>query len=134
MPARMLPSAADLLVGILRPALAGATVGTLLPEPMPLPFVLARPVGGAAVDMRFLARAVVDVQTWAESDRAAEDLAAASRTALVMAWRAQTVVPAVGSIGFLTERTAPVLLPEERTPDGVYRYQATYELAVRPAP
>ncbi|WP_066929061.1 hypothetical protein [Streptomyces sp. NBRC 110611] len=130
----MLPSAADLLVGILRPALAGATVGTLLPEPMPLPFVLARPVGGAAVDMRFLARAVVDVQTWAESDRAAEDLAAASRTALVMAWRAQTVVPAVGSIGFLTERTAPVLLPEERTPDGVYRYQATYELAVRPAP
>ncbi|MFF4607930.1 hypothetical protein ACFY12_34985 [Streptomyces sp. NPDC001339] len=125
---------ADLLVGILRPAFAGATVGTLLPEPMPLPFVLARPVGGAAVDMRFLARAVVDVQTWAESDRTAENLAVAARTALVVAWRAQTVVPAVGSIGFLAERKAPVLLPDARTPDGVYRYQATYELTVRPAP
>ncbi|NGO71449.1 hypothetical protein [Streptomyces boncukensis] len=107
-------------------------IGTLLPEPMPLPFVLARPVGGAAVDMRFLGRAVVDVQCWAETDRAAEDLAANARTALVTAWRAQTVIPAVGSIGFLTERAAPALLPDERTPDGVYRYQASYELTVRP--
>ncbi|MGW3569074.1 phage tail termination protein [Streptomyces sp. NPDC000941] len=133
MPARMLPSAADLLVGVLRPALAVATVGTLIPDPMPLPFVLARPIGGAAVDMRFLARAVVDVQTWAETDRDAEDLAAAARAALVTAWRQQVVVPGVGSVGWLAERAAPVLLPDEHTGDGVYRYQAAYELTIRPA-
>lgn len=133
MPAPMLPSVADLLLGVLRPALGGATVGTLLPDPMPLPFVLARPVGGAAVDLRFLGRAVVDVQTWAETDRGAEDFAAAARAALVAAWRSQVVVPGVGSIGWLAERAAPALLPDERTPDGVYRYQATYELTARPA-
>jgi hypothetical protein len=133
MPAVMLPSAADLLVGVLRPALAAATVGTLIPDPMPLPFVLARPIGGAAVDMRFLARAVVDVQTWAETDRDAETLAAAARAALVTAWRTQAVIPGAGSIGWLGERAAPSLLPDENAPDGVYRYQATYELTMRPA-
>ncbi|MFE3220241.1 hypothetical protein [Streptomyces antimycoticus] len=133
MPARMLPSAADILVGVLRPALAVATVGTLIPNPMPLPFVLARAVGGAAVDMRFLARALVDVQTWAATDRDAEGLAAAARAALVTAWRQQVVIPGTGSIGWLEERATPVLLPDEHTGDGVYRYQATYELTLRPA-
>lgn len=129
---RMLPSIADLLLGILRPALPSVTVGTLLPDPMPLPFVLARPIGGSAVDLRFLARAQVDVQTWAETDRGAEDLAAAARDAFTTAWRTQAVVPGIGSIGWLAERAALALLPDERTPDGVYRYQATYELTARP--
>ncbi len=133
MSAPTLPSVADLLLGVLRPALASATVGTLLPTPMPLPFVLARPVGGSAVDLRFLAHAVVDVQTWAETDRDAESLAAAARAALVAAWRTQAVVPGIGSIGWLDERAAPALLPDPLAPDGVYRYQATYELTARPA-
>ncbi|MEO3851754.1 hypothetical protein ABGB09_29700 [Streptomyces sp. B8F3] len=129
----LLSSPVDLLLGILRPALPAVTVGTLLPEPVPLPYALARPMGGAAPDMRFLAGALVDIQTFAETDRDAEQLAAVARTALVVAWRTQQVVPGVGSIGHLTERAAPVLLPDERTGHGIYRYQATYEITIRPA-
>ncbi|MBO0830328.1 MAG: hypothetical protein J2P24_21345, partial [Streptosporangiales bacterium] len=55
-----------LLLGVLRPALPEATVGTLIPAEMPLPYVLARRTGGAALDARLLAdSAAVDVQVWA---------------------------------------------------------------------
>ncbi|MFE2912819.1 hypothetical protein [Kitasatospora indigofera] len=131
---RLLPSTTDLLLGILRPALTGATVANLIPARMPLPFVLARRVGGSSTDPRFLDRAIVDVSTWADSDRAAEDLAEDARTALVLAWQQQTVVAGVGSIGRFIELEGPILLPSDDDPDGVYRYQATYEITGRPLP
>lgn len=121
----------DLLLGILRPALTGATVGTLIPATMPYPFVLGRRAGGGSADPRFLDSPLVDVQVWATSDKAAADVSADARFALVTAWRAQTVVPGVGSIGRFADQSGPALLPGDDVPHGVYRYQATYDLVIR---
>lgn len=125
-----------LLLGLLRPALPGVTVQTLIPADMLLPFVLARRSGGAALDGRLLADdATVDVQVWAAGDpgdHAARVLAEQVRRALAGAWRAQTVVPGAGSIARYGEETAPVLLNDDTVLHGVYRYQATYQLLVRP--
>lgn len=130
---RMLPSVNSMLMGILRPALPAATVGTLIPANMPYPFVLARGVGGAAIDPRFVGSSLVDVQVWSQSDTVSEDLSEDARVALVIAWRNQTVVLGVGSIARFSEESSPLLLPSDAAPKGVYRYQATYRLATRPA-
>lgn len=122
----------DLLIGILRPALEAVTVGTLIPVSMPLPFLLARRAGGGSADPRFLDNPLVDMQGWADSDKAAGELMAEARFALVMAWRSQTVVPGVGSIGRFADQSGPALLPGDDVPHGVYRYQATYDLVIRP--
>lgn len=120
-----------LLLAILRPALPAATVGTLIPATMPYPFVLARRAGGASLDERFIDQPLIDVQVWAESDTAAGGLSADARHALVTAWRSQAVVPGVGSIARFRDSAGPTLLPDDTVPHGVYRYQATYELAIR---
>ncbi|SDI41138.1 hypothetical protein SAMN05421505_14932 [Sinosporangium album] len=136
-PPRLLPSVHDLLLGLLRAPLAaaypGVTVGTLIPARMTYPFVLVRRAGGATIDPRFLDRPLVDVQTWDTNDRQAENLVESARALLVLAWRRQTVVPGVGSISFFRDQAMSTLLPDQTVPDGVYRYQATVELAVRPA-
>lgn len=121
----------DLLLAILRPTLSGVTVGTLIPTPMPYPFLLARRAGGGSLDERFLDNPLIDMQGWATSDKAAGDLMADARFALVTAWRSQTVVPGVGSIARFRDSAGPLLLPGDEVPNGIYRYQATYELAIR---
>ncbi|PZG20599.1 hypothetical protein [Nonomuraea aridisoli] len=137
MPPRLLARVNDLLLGLLREPLKadwpGITVGTLIPARMTYPFVLARRAGGASIDPRFLDQALVDVQVWARTDSDAEDISEAARVLLVQAWRSQTVVPSVGSISRFRDQAAPDLLPGDEVPNGIYRYQATYELAVRPA-
>ena len=122
-----------LLLGLLRPVLPG-TVGTALGRPAAgVPVTLARRSGGAALDGRLLADdAVVDVQNWATGDHEARDLAKLARRTIANAWRAQTVGAGGGSIARFTEQAAPALLDDETVPHGVYRYQATYELLVRP--
>jgi hypothetical protein len=134
---RLLPRVNDLLLGLLRAPLAaefpGLKVGTLIPATMTYPFVLARRAGGAAIDPRFLDSALVDVQVWARSETAAEDISEAARVLLVVAWREQTVVPGVGSISRFRDSSAPDLLPGQDVPNGIHRYQGTYALAVRPA-
>jgi hypothetical protein len=134
----MLPRVNDLLMALLRPPLTAdwptIRVGTLIPATMRFPFVLARRAGGAAIDPRFLDSALTDVQVWARSETMAEDISEAARVLLVQAWRSQTVVAGVGSISRFRDQAAPVLLPGDDVPNGIYRYQATYELVVRPAP
>lgn len=52
----------------------GVTFGTRVPTPLPLPFVEIRRQGGARLDIiRDLAR--IDVWTWHEGDKQAQDLA-----------------------------------------------------------
>src|SRR5690606_16810461 len=104
---RRFPRANQLVLAVLRPALAPVDVFSLLPDltQTPPPVVMARRVAGTAYDPRVgYDQAVVDVQGWHTTDADADDLADACRTALITAWRNQTVVPGVGSIAHYTEQ------------------------------
>lgn len=131
---RLLPDVDLLVREVVTSAVPGVNVGTMIPADLAdrLPFVMARRVGGTAVHPRFADRALVDVQVWASDRKTASDLAESVRTALFLAWERQTVTP-YGSIGAYAETAAPTELRDETTPDGVYRFQATYSLVVRPA-
>jgi hypothetical protein len=129
----VLPYADGLVVAILRAALT-AEVGTLVPHDLygsPRPFVLARRVGGAAILPGHLDGATVDVQAYAATRRAAAELAELARTALYVAWRDQTVFPD-GHVAGYGEISGPAELRTNGQPDGLYRFQATYSLALRP--
>ncbi|WP_157745342.1 hypothetical protein [Nocardiopsis gilva] len=132
---RRLPRVNALLLAVLRSALAPrVAVGTRIPGRMRYPFVLARRVGGAAPDPRlFYDVALVDVQVWATSDAEAEDIAQQSRGALADAARPpQWAFPGLGHIQHFSEEAAPVDIPSDAEDHGIYRYQATYTLTVRP--
>ncbi|MFL1441819.1 hypothetical protein [Nocardiopsis protaetiae] len=139
--ARMFAPATSLVLAILRPAVAPIIVNGLMPDltETPPPVGMARRVpGGGAYDVRGYDRAVIDVQSWHTDDRLADDLADALRSALISAWRTQLVIPGMGWIARYEETAAPALLPDSAqgsgttTPKGVYRYQATYTLGLRP--
>ncbi|MFE3461371.1 hypothetical protein ACFXKD_27825 [Nocardiopsis aegyptia] len=133
--ARMLPRVNRLLLDLLVPVMAPVPFYSQQPDlTRDLPVGMARKVpGGGAVDPRFLDRCMVDVQCWHTSDADADDLAEAARVALVTAWRTQQVIGGLGSISGYREISSPSLLQQDDTPKGVYRYQATYQLAIRPA-
>ena len=131
---RLLPDVDLLVREIVTAAVSDVQVGTMIPPDLVdrMPFVMARRVGGTAVHPRFADRALVDVQVWAADRKVAADTAEAVRVALFRAWERQTVT-AHGYIGAYSEIAAPTELRDETTPDGVYRFQATYALVVRPA-
>ncbi|OLT27744.1 hypothetical protein BJF83_17305 [Nocardiopsis sp. CNR-923] len=132
---RMLPRVNRLLLDLLRPALAPVPVYSEQPDlSRDLPVVMARKVpGDGAPDPRFLDRCLVDVQCWHSSDADTDDLAETARVALVTAWRTQQIIGGLASIAGYTEISSPARIPDETTPKGVVRYQATYQLAIRPA-
>jgi hypothetical protein len=133
-PSRLLPYADALVTGIVRAALPGVEVGTLVPAdlyPAPRPFVLAHRVGGAAIDPRFLDSATVDVQAFAPTRRGAADLAEVVRVALFDAWRVQLVTPD-GHLASFREIAGPAELRTANQPDSLYRFQATYAVSIRP--
>ena len=130
---RLLPSVTTVLLGILRPALAPIPVRSLMPDlGETVPVVMARRAGGTALHPEFADTALVDGQCWHTTDADAEALADACRAALYRAWRTQQVVPDAGSIARWAEQSAPVLIPDDDAPKGIYRYQALYQLTIRP--
>lgn len=131
---RLLPYADSLLIGIVRAALPGVEVGTLVPADLPSNprlFVLLHRVGGAAIDLQFLDRATVDVQTYAPTRRGAADLADDVRTVLFTAYRIQHATPE-GHIAYFREVAGPSELRTANQPDALYRFQATYTASLRP--
>lgn len=131
--ARLMPSATDLALQVLDAAVAPVPVRSLMPDlSQDLPVVMARRGGGSVIDPRALDSAIVTVQCWHTSDKAAEDLAEECRGALYAAWRQQTVTSGAAVSGY-GEQSAPVLLPSEEDPKGTYRYVGSYELAIRAA-
>lgn len=129
-----LPDSDALVLAVLRAAISDQEFGTQIPADLlaSLPFATASRIGGAAVDPRFLDSATFDVQTWAGTRKAAFDLAAACRAALLDAWLNATVYEDLGHISSFREITGPA---EIRTPDqadGLWRFQATYTLTLRP--
>lgn len=131
---RLLPYADSLLANIVRDALPEVEVGTLVPADLPSdprPFVLLHRVGGAAIDLQFLDSATVDVQAYAGTRRGAAELVEEVRAALFHAWRGQRVTEE-GHIAYVREITGPSELRTSNQADSLYRFQATYSLALRP--
>ncbi|GAA1160923.1 hypothetical protein F4556_005184 [Kitasatospora gansuensis] len=135
-----LPDTDALVRGALAAGLAatGAQVFTLWPDDWTswLPLVVARRVGGSAVDPRGLDAAVIDVQCAAADRSAASLLARQAGAALFDACTAQWPDPAAG--GYLSHFGDDVSGPAEiRTgspaagPD-MFRFQATYRVTARP--
>lgn len=132
--ARLLPYADALLIALVRAAIPDAEAGTLVPADLPnnpRPFVLVHRVGGAAIDPQFLDQATVDVQAFADTRTGAADLAETVRVALFEAYRTQQVNQH-GHIAYYRETSGPSEVRTADQPDQLYRFQATYSLALRP--
>lgn len=129
-----LPDADALILEVLRDAIDDQEFGTQIPADLldSLPYVTAHRSGGASVDPRFLDRATVDVQTWADTRKEAFDVASACRDALRDAWLDGTVYD-LGHVAAFREITAPNELRTSDQSDQVWRTQATYSLFLRPA-
>ena len=129
-----LPDADALALSIIRTAFPAAKVGTQIPADLlaSLPFGLCARFGGAAVDPRFLDRATFDVQTFGGSRKVASDFAYDIREAFRLAAANQTVYP-LGHVARYREVTAPTELRTADQADGLWRFQATYSLFLRPA-
>jgi hypothetical protein len=95
------------------------------------PLVVAHRVGGAAPDVRFLDRALMDVQVWHTDRREASRLAREIRAILVDACRA-AVSDAEGSLSHFKEVTGP-WSPGPGDHANLSRFIATYQLTARPA-
>jgi hypothetical protein len=137
MPLPTLPDADMLALTCLRAASSkpAKAFGTQIPANLlsVLPFAKVARFGGSAVDPRFLDRATFDVQTWGATRKAAFDFAFEIRTAFRDAWLESTVFAGLGHISFFDEVSAPSELRTSDQADGVWRTQATYSLALRPA-
>lgn len=131
--ARLLPDAERLALALLRPIFPAASFGTAIPDDLAnrLPYVVIRRVGGAAIDGRFLDQAVMSVDVWHSGKSAASELADDVRAALLEAWE-QQIVTEFGHLAYFREEAAPSELRTGEQPDTLYRYLASYALAIRP--
>lgn len=129
-----LPDADKLVLACFHAAVPGVTFGTQIPTDLAtkLPFAVASRFGGATVDPRFLDRASVDVQTWANTREGAFAAAYSCRNALRDAWLNGTVFAGLGHIAFFSETSAPSELRTQDQSDALWRTQATYSVHLRP--
>jgi hypothetical protein len=135
MPLPTLPDADALVLAALRAGVPDQAFATQIPANLlaSLPYVTVARFGGATVDPRFLDLATIDLQTWAGTRKAAFDLALECRTVLRDAWLNATVYADLGHIAHFREITAPNELRTDDQADQLWRTQATYSLALRPA-
>ncbi|MFB7643885.1 hypothetical protein ACFC0S_03185 [Streptomyces sp. NPDC056084] len=123
------------MTGALRTGLDGASVRVLWPDDWAhvLPLVVARRVGGAALDARGIDSALVDVQCAAGTRLEASRLARTARAALANACADQFR----GADGYLSHFEDVAGPAELRTGDpdagpDLFRFQATYRVTARP--
>ncbi|MFC4336020.1 hypothetical protein [Salininema proteolyticum] len=136
----------DLILALLREALPGVAVQSQFVYPQPLPVVIARRDFSPDSDEgnRFVDLADVKIQSIApdpDGDRDAALLAEAVRVALREAWTRQTIVPGIGYLTSCQVRYAPRRVADWVTasgpvqyadlPEGTWRYESTYAVAVR---
>lgn len=131
--ARLLPDAERLVLALLRPRFPAVSLGTAIPDDLAnrVPYVVIRRVGGAAIDGRFLDQAVMSVDAWHTSKSAASELADEVRAALLVAWEDQTVTE-FGHLAYFREESGPSELRTGEQPETLFRYPASYALAIRP--
>jgi hypothetical protein len=131
-----LPDADMLILDIVRTAIpAGVEFGTQIPADLieSLPFCKLNRIGGSSVDPRFLDRASIDVQVWADDRTTAYATTRAVGDALRDAALDQTTFDD-GHVAHFVEETGPSELRTADQAADVWRFQASYSLFLRPAP
>lgn len=138
----------DMVLGILREALTGVLVGTLIEDDHVFPAVMVRSNGDWGLwngDTRFIDTAQLNVQVFTEGLNADEDgqlLSEAVRVVLIGA--RNQVIPGIGHITHIEMIERPRRLPDWATsagpvqyadlPTGVFRYETIYEVAIKKRP
>lgn len=125
-----------LVVEALRSADLDATVSVLWPQDWTgaMPLVVAHQVGGGSADPRGIAVAIIDVQAVAATRRDASALARAARLALVDA-SVTRFSNGDGYFGRVTDLGAGPVEIRTGAPEPLptfFRFQATYQVVVRP--
>lgn len=125
---RLLPDVEALLAELLNDCPSGPTPPKMLASKVPFRSIYR--ISGSAVNGQFLDAPHVQVTSWAGSYAGAKALAETARVKLFQAWRSQYRND-VGGIHRVTEILAPF---QNRTGsvDGVYRFDATYQVFTRP--
>ncbi len=126
-PAVTFPDVELVATGYLRGQLGSVAVCTVLPADFAGPIVRVRRLGGAWRHRKVLDDARLDVDCWAATPVAVNDLVADVRAAL---GAAQGLSASGGLITFTRELSGPTWRPEDR-PD-LQRRGLTHQLMVRP--
>lgn len=126
---RLLPDAELLVKAVLTdcPASSRTPVNVAAKVPHRVVYKL----GGVAVHPQFLDKPHIQVVSYAGTRAAARDLAESARVALFQAWRTQART-SLGGIHKVKEVISPFEVRTGTEPDGVYRFDATYEVWTRP--
>lgn len=96
-----------------------------------LPRYVIYKTAGTAVHPKFLDKPLIQVAAYAATKDAARELAENARVRLFEAWRAQTRYDA-GVIHKVVEVLSPISVRTGTEPDGVFRFDATYQVFTRP--
>jgi hypothetical protein len=95
-----------------------------------VPFRAVYKLGGTAAHPMFLDKPQIHVASYAGTRQAAANLAETARVKLWQAWRTQFTTE-LGSINAVHEVTSPFEVRTGTEPDGVYRFDATYQVLTR---
>lgn len=134
----LFPDVDDMLNQYLRPELPGIDIQQAMPPDnlRIFPMALVRNVGGGRPHVRLLGGAMVAVDSFAESKRAARNTAESVVQVLGAAAENQTVVQdgegRSGHIANYVVDSAPVEFRHTDSPAGLYRYTAMVSFLVRP--
>lgn len=130
---RRIPRVQEIALPILKAELPGVRVtswGTDVDDRV-FPWVNIRRLGGLPVDVDMFDRAVVEVTAYTDTNLIdCENLLLDARQVLWNAWKAQTVVPAKGSIGSYFETLGPTQFDSPY--DDTWRVQYLVQLGIRP--
>jgi hypothetical protein len=136
----------DLVLALLRRALPEVAVQSQITYHQPMPLILVRRTYSVEAEApnRFVDRCHLQVQTFCEDPNGDSDaalLAEAARLALRDAWLDQIVIPGRGYLTYMQVYMPPRRVADWVTssgpvqyadlPDGVWRYDAQYAVAVR---
>lgn len=125
---RLLPDAELLVLAVLTDCDAATRTPADLASKVP--FRAVYKIGGKAVHPMFLDKPQIHVASYAATRIAAKNLAETARVKLWQAWRDQFHT-SLGHISAVHEVTSPFEVRTGTEPDGVYRFDATYQVLTR---
>lgn len=126
---RLLPDAELLVLAVLTDCDAATRTPPDLASKVP--FRAVYKIGGNAAHPMFLDKPQIHVASYAATRIAAKNLAESARVRLCQAWRAQFRTD-LGGIHKVVEVTGPFEVRTGTEPDGVFRFDATYQVFTRP--
>ena len=118
---------------LVRDVLTGTTSSTSVPADLAskLPRYVVYKISGTAVHPKLFDKPVVQVSSYAATRDAAKSLAEDARSALFAAWQSQHRYTH-GVVHRAVEVFSPVEVRTGTEPDGVFRFDATYQVFTRP--